>query len=386
MSLCGVLHSGVMSVKIIVGLQWGDEGKGKIIDALSHDAKHIVRAQGGNNAGHTVIVEGKEYHFHLVPSGILYPHTKCYIGGGVVIDPESLLEEMREIEGHGVSFEGRFFISPYAHVITDEHKKRDLEREKEQKIGTTGRGIGPAYIDRAARVGIRMAEYDGPLKKYVYSFEQGLAGYDKILLEGAQGVALDVTFGTYPFVTSSQTISGGICAGAGVGPTRVDEVIGVLKSYTTRVGNGPFPTELAESEQGLFPGNEAAREVGTTTGRPRRIGWFDAVMARRAVALCGVTSIALTKLDILDGHQEIKICKGYGSENFPVTSKDFESLNIEYEVMEGWMCETRGVRKWSDMPEKAKRYVERIEELCGAPIDLVSVGPGREDLIERGGS
>ncbi|MGE5196367.1 MAG: adenylosuccinate synthase, partial [Anaerolineae bacterium] len=319
---------------IVVGLQWGDEGKGKVIDLLSAKARHVVRSQGGNNAGHTIVVDEQEYRFHLVPSGILYAHTDCYIGGGTAIDPEVLLQEIEQLESKGIEVQGRLSISPYAHLVLPYHRELDRLSELQKgslAIGTTKRGIGPCYVDRADRLGIRMGElidkdilkkrldetlkiknkqypeffekdavdskalysscfeWGQKLKKFIFPIEtklsQALKRNEDVLFEGAHGTFLDVTFGTYPYVTSSSTLSSGICAGAGIGPSRIQHTLGVVKAYTTRVGNGPLPTALKPEEEALFLTHEAAREIGTTTGRKRRLGWFDAVLVRYAVNL-----------------------------------------------------------------------------------------------------
>lgn len=422
-----------MPAIIVVGAQWGDEGKGKIIDMLSASAKHVVRAQGGNNAGHTVIIGTEEYKLHLVPSGILYPHPFCYIGGGTVIDPAVLLDEIESLEKRGIQVQGRLKISGSAHVIFPFHKLWDSVSEQSKgrrAIGTTGRGIGPCYIDKTSRSGIRMAELIEPaalerrLKTVIaekneelksmegipllneeeifitYSaFGKRLAPFaadtekdvndaldagENVLLEGAQGTFLDITFGTYPYVTSSNTIAGGICAGAGVGPTRIGHTIGVVKAYSTRVGNGPFPTEVNEQE--LFIDHLQAREVGTTTGRTRRIGWFDAVLARQAVRLNGIDSIALTKLDILDRLDEIKLCTGYQKQgrlldHFPVKAEDYEGLQPVYEIHPGWRQPVGNIKSIEQLPTNAQKYLRRIESLCRAPISMLSVGPERERTI-----
>jgi adenylosuccinate synthase len=420
---------------IVVGLQWGDEGKGKMIDLLSAQAKYIVRAQGGNNAGHTIVVSGSEYRFHLVPSGILYPHTRCYIGGGTVIDPEALLQEMDGLMDQGVSMEGRLFLSSYAHVIFPYHRLLDKlfeERKGAHAIGTTGRGIGPCYADRASRIGIRVgelvsprifekkleqvlsmknlelqeffkhpklsleeitsqyAEYGKRLLPFVAPVESEIAEaldrQDNVLFEGAHGTLLDVSFGTYPYVTSSSCLAAGICAGAGVGPNRIDHVLGVIKAYTTRVGNGPLPTALSQEEESLFLGHVAAREIGTTTGRKRRLAWFDAVLARFAINLNGVDSLAVTKLDVLDQLAQIKICTGYlldgkKIEVPPPLCEDLERVQPVYESLPGWQTSTSGITKLEELPKNARKYVDRLQELCQVPISMISLGPERERTL-----
>ena len=412
----------------VVGMQWGDEGKGKVIDLLSENAEHVVRAQGGNNAGHTLVVSGKEYRFHLIPSGILYPHTKCYIGGGTVIDPASLLEEIEGLKKQGISYVKRLYISRYAHIIMPYHQLIDQLAEKQKgnaAVGTTGKGIGPCYADKINRVGIRLGDlldanafkkklegliqlknkelekiYDAKpmqveeiLEEYI-AFAQKLAPFaapveemlfeasqknERILFEGAQGALLDNTFGTYPFVTSSCTLSGGICSGLGVGPSKVGHILGVTKAYMTRVGNGPFPTELKEDELRLFPGHGDSREVGTTTGRKRHIGWFDAFLLKYTICLNGVDSIALTKLDILDGLDEIKICTGYKHhKSFPTTLDHVEPI---YESHPGWKKPTRNIQSYDELPSNARSYVRRIEEFCNTSVSLVSIGPEREKVL-----
>lgn len=415
----------------VIGMQWGDEGKGKVIDLLSENAHHIARAQGGNNAGHTIVVAGKEFRFHLIPSGILYPHTKCYIGGGTVIDPSSLLAEIEGLKKHGVSHVKRLYISAYAHVVFPYHRLIDQLSEGEKggkAVGTTGRGIGPCYTDKISRCGIRLADLLNPetfqakleaavaqknreLEKYyghppvawmpIYreylGYAKELAPFvapveellfqaakkgDKILFEGAQGALLDITFGTYPYVTSSCTLSGGIGSGIGFGPSWIDQTIGVTKAYTTRVGNGPLPTELLGDELARFPDHKASREVGTTTGRKRRIGWFDAFLLRHTICLNGADTLALTKLDILDELDEIKICTGYKHcKTFPRTVEELNKAVPIYETHPGWKKSIRDVKIYDDLPSLAKAYVRRIEELCETPVSLISVGPEREKTL-----
>jgi adenylosuccinate synthase len=422
----------------ILGMQWGDEGKGKVVDLLSEKAKHIARAQGGNNAGHTILVgspEPREFRFNLIPSGILYPDSKCYIGGGTVLDPPGLLKEMEGLRTHQVSFEKRLFISSYAHVVMPYHKLLDKlceERMGSSAIGTTGKGIGPCYVDKVRRTGIRMAElidpqlfrarletvlplkneefekiygvpgldgerlyaeygeYGKKLKPYVAPVEEMLfeahVKKESILFEGAQGALLDVTFGTYPFVTSSCTLAGGVSAGLGFGPTRIGHVLGVAKAYTTRVGNGPFPTELGSHELALFPDHVASREIGTTTGRKRRIGWLDIPILRTTCRWNGADSLALMKLDILDGLEEVKICVGYllngkKMEFFPTTVETLSEVEPIYEMHPGWRRSTKGCQIYDDLPHQAKKYIRRIEHLLNVPISLISVGPEREKTV-----
>jgi adenylosuccinate synthase len=443
-----------MNSVVVVGLQWGDEGKGKMIDYLASSYHHIVRAQGGNNAGHTILVAEKEFRFHLVPSGILYPETSCYIAGGVVITPEVLLEEIDALEKQGISIQGRLFLSPLAHVIFPYHRLLDSLSEKSrggqllqqttgssscytggQSIGTTGRGIGPCYMDRAGRQGIRVAElidssilenrlkavlkeknqiithiygleplefaplFDAykvlgqRLKPFVADVECMLAGAlkkkEKVLFEGANGTFLDVTFGTVPYVTSSWTTASGVAYGAGIGPSRIDHVLGIVKAYTTRVGSGPLPTAFSADEASLFLDNQTAREIGSTTGRIRRMGWFDAVLVKRSVELSGVDSLAITKLDVLDSLKEIKLCVGYRLNGqqisyFPARHEELEKLEPIYETVRGWFCSTKEAKSYHELPKEAKHYLSLIEELCKAPIQYVSVGPEREKTLNLG--
>ena len=416
---------------IIVGLQWGDEGKGKVVDLLSEKVTHIIRTQGGHNAGHTVIVDNEEYCFHMIPSGILYPHTICYLGGGTVIEPKNLIQEIEGLEKRGISFKNRFLISKYAHLIFPYHALLDQyieENKGKQSVGTTSRGIGPCYTDRASRLGLRIADllspksfkekltialedknklfqavYNKPpldletiyrdylsyakrLEPYIsdveYHIHQARAQKASILVEGAQGALLDLHFGTYPFVTSSNTMSGGVCAGGGIGPLEIDKVLGIVKAYTTRVGNGPFPTEFSQD----LIDHKGAREFGTTTGRMRRAGWFDAMMVRYAVEMSGVSSIALSKLDILDPFQEINICVGYTLDGkslkcHPVLAEELDRVQPIYESVSGWETSTKEAKSFSDLPANAKKYIRKLEKLCGAPIDLISVGPKRTNTI-----
>ncbi|MBS0603704.1 MAG: adenylosuccinate synthase [Verrucomicrobia bacterium] len=420
---------------IVVGAQWGDEGKGKVIDLLAERAEFIVRSQGGNNAGHTIIVKGEEYRFHLVPSGILYPHAQCFIMGGTVIDPKVLLEEIKGLEEKGVVLKGRLHLSPYAHVIFPFHRlidKLSEESKGAQAIGTTGRGIGPCYADKASRCGIRIcelidpkllesrlrfalsmknrelqaiynqppldfdaiykeyAEYGKLLAPFVGEPEKsvGIACREnkKVLFEGAHGTLLDITFGTYPYVTSSSTISSGVSGGAGIGASRITHTIGVVKAYTTRVGAGPLPSALTEQEQNLFLDNVTAREIGTTTGRKRRIGWFDACLVRYAACLNGMDSLALTKLDVLDNLKEIKICTGYrlrGKELDypPPVIEDLGQVEPIYETMPGWNCSTRDIASYDLLPKEAKAYIERLCQLVSTPLSILSLGPEREKTL-----
>ncbi|HEX6801293.1 MAG TPA: adenylosuccinate synthase [Candidatus Binatia bacterium] len=423
-----------MSNIAIIGAQWGDEGKGKIVDLFTQDADVIVRYQGGNNAGHTLVVNGKKTVLHLVPSGALHADKLCVIGNGVVVDPEVLIDEIGALKAQGhLTSDEQLRISEQAHVIMPYHKLIDQARERlrgEGMIGTTGRGIGPAYEDKVARVGIRFVDlleedtfreklerniqeknfylkailkekaldfaeihdsygsFRDKLKGYVTNtgllLDQKIRAGKRVLFEGAQGTLLDVDHGTYPYVTSSSTITGGACSGSGVGPQHIQQVIGISKAYTTRVGSGPFPTELYGPE-GETLRREGA-EFGATTGRSRRCGWFDAVGVRHAVRMNGMTGIALTKLDVLTGFKKIPICTAYryqGStvDEFPASSKVMQGAEPVYEEMAGWEAPLDNVRKFSDLPAAAQKYVKRIEAVIGTEIILVSVGPGREQTI-----
>jgi adenylosuccinate synthase len=420
---------------IVVGAQWGDEGKGKVVDLLAERAEYIVRSQGGNNAGHTIVVKGEEFKFHLIPSGVLYPHAQSFIAGGTVIDPKVLLEEINGLRNKGIALEGRLHLSPYAHVILPHHRLFDALIEKRKgahAIGTTGRGIGPCYTDKASRIGIRIAElidpalfekhlrfvlplkneelqsiyshepldfdaiykeysaYGKALAPFVSEVEQTVAKACKenrnVLFEGAHGTLLDITFGTYPYVTSSSTISSGVSGGAGVGPSQISHTIGVVKAYTTRVGAGPLPSALSEAEAKLFLDPVAAREVGTTTGRLRRLGWFDACLVRFAACLNGLNSLALTKLDILDSLKEIKICthyrlRGKQLDYPPATIEDLASVEPVYEVMPGWNSSTKEISSYEELPKEARAYVERLCALVGVPLSILSLGPERERTL-----
>ena len=424
-----------MKTVAVIGLQWGDEGKGKIVDLLSQEAEVVVRSQGGNNAGHSVISEGVNYHFHLIPSGILNPKALCFIGGGVVVDPSSLLKEMDQLTEKNIFFENRLEISPYAHVIFPYHLLLDQLAEKEKgklAVGTTGRGIGPCYSDKIQRLGIRMGElvhpetlkeklktilpiknrllqniyrhsplsfdliyqnyleYAKKLKNFVKPIEQKLfqALHDnkKILFEGAQGALLDVDYGTYPYVTSSHTTSGGAAIGAGVGPKSICQVIGVMKAYTSRVGNGPFPTEFESHESFIDP--IKAKEFGTTTGRKRRLGWFDAVLVSHAIRLNGVDSIALTRLDILDHLPKIRICKGYYLDHqeidcLPLNWEDLKRVKPIYEECEGWQVSTKEMKHLEELPKNSRLFLSKLESLLNISIDIISYGPEREKTWQQ---
>lgn len=421
---------------IVIGLQWGDEGKGKVVDLLASRASHIVRSQGGNNAGHTIKTEGKELALHLLPSGILHPHAHCYIAGGCLIDPKVLTEEIKNAEKGGIALMHRLHISPYAHVIFPIHCLLDrLHEEKKGKkaIGTTGRGIGPCIEDRSSRVGLRMAELIRPdifeeklhlfyemknlilekifgqkpidvkaifeeyaifgefLRPFITDVEgrisEALFRDETVLFEGAHGTLLDTIYGSYPYVTSSSTLASGICAGAGIGPRYIDEIFGVLKAYTTRVGAGPLPTAVDPDTLENFQEAQDFREVGTTTGRARRIGWLDLVLARHAAVLNGVTQLVLTKLDILDVLPEICVCVGYSLDGQkidkpPPLIEDWERIEPIYETMPGWQTSTKEVEKIRELPKNARKYIDRIEEFCNVSIGMISVGPAREETIE----
>ena len=417
-----------MANQVVVGLQWGDEGKGKIVDLLASKAAVVARFQGGNNAGHTLVVDGEQLILHLVPSGILHSGNRCVIGNGVVVDPEVLLQELDALEVRGVPITPeRLAISTTAHVILPYHRRLDQCREAARaagKIGTTGRGIGPTYEDKIARRGIRIGTFinDGarraaieavlPDKNRQLTEWYGAEGFTfeeleawaaplaarlaplvtdtpallhaakqagkSILFEGAQGTFLDIDHGTYPFVTSSNTLAGAACTGTGVGPADIDHVVGVTKAYTTRVGSGPFPTAIGgEAEESL---RQVGGEFGATTGRPRRCGWFDAALVRRAVQLNGVTHIALTKLDILSDYGELKICTDYRDTADPGQPGEREPV---YETVAGWKEDIRGARTWDALPKTCQDYITRIEALVGAPAALLSVGPGRREVIVR---
>jgi len=417
----------------VVGIQWGDEGKGKIIDMLSNFADIIVRFQGGANAGHTIVAEGKKVILHLIPSGVLHEGKLCVIGNGVVLDPEVLEKEINELKALGfIKNDKKFMISGLAHIIMPYHKKLDVLKESKgaKKIGTTGRGIGPAYEDKVSRMGIRVIDLIDKkvfsekvkqnleiknfiIKKYFKSegFKaiEVIRGYEKyrkmlktyvgdttgflnhciekkkkILFEGAQGTYLDIDHGTYPYVTSSNTISGNIASGSGVPPTAIDYILGICKAYTTRVGEGPFPTELSDQTGEKI--REIGGEYGATTGRPRRCGWFDAVIARRAVKLNGVKGLSIMKLDVLDSFEKINICVKYriGKRLFaepPMGTNAYYKCEPVYEEMDGWKTSLKGVEQYDDLPVNAKIYLKRIEELVGVPVDIVSTGPERERTI-----
>ncbi|PMB04694.1 adenylosuccinate synthase [Fischerella thermalis CCMEE 5273] len=422
-----------MSTVVVVGTQWGDEGKGKITDYLAEKAEVVSRYQGGNNAGHTIVFGGKKYKLHLIPSGIFYSEKVCVLGNGMVLHPQALIEELTYLRNHGVSTQN-LRISDRAHVIMPYHIKLDMAEESRKgsgKIGTTGKGIGPAYMDKAARTGIRVSdlldrerfveklkqnlEDKNRLLEKVYNmpgftFEEIIEPYlacadqmrpyvtdtsvvlndaidsgKRVLFEGAQGVMLDIDQGTYPFVTSSNPVAGGVCIGSGVGPTKIHHVIGVAKAYTTRVGDGPFPTELFDETGDQI--REVGREYGTTTGRPRRVGWFDSVVVRHARRVSGITGLSLNSLDVLTGLEKVKICTAYKYrgrliENYPASLDVLAECEPVYEELPGWNEDITGIRNLSDLPLATQHYVERITQLTGIPLTLFSVGPGREQTIQ----
>jgi adenylosuccinate synthase len=422
-----------MATRVLIGGQWGDEGKGKIVDVLTEKADWIARFQGGNNAGHTVKVGNRKYVLHLIPSGILREGKTCILGNGCVIDPSGFLMELAEVQQDGIDTEGRLWISDRAQLALPYHKALDGAREgrhkdKGVKIGTTKRGIGPAYVDKMQRTGLRAGEilvegFEEKLRKNLHDHNQllKLHGQDEmdeeavvkevlaatekmkpmivdttlllnqavlkgksVLFEGAQGTMLDIDHGSYPFVTSSNTTSGGAATGTGVPPNRIEDVIGVVKAYTTRVGEGPFPTELFDAV-----GEEIAKvgdEFGATTGRARRCGWFDAVVARYAVMVNGINWWAVTKLDVLDGFETLKICVAYELdgeriEYLPAQIEKFAACTPVYEEIPGWNCATTEARTWEDLPENCRKYIQRLEELTCAPAGFVSVGPKRDETI-----
>lgn len=424
-----------MPANIVVGTQWGDEGKGKIIDIIASRADVVVRSQGGNNAGHTVVNDGQTYKLHLIPSGILYKNTLCLIGAGVVLDPKDLLSEIDNLSPRGISFDN-LKIDPRAHVVMPWHITLDGLSEKfrgNSDIGTTKRGIGPCYMDKYERCGIRVydlvhpevfaekvrmtgklknkiitevyggephdieaiikeyTEYGKRLAKYVDDVSvivyEAAKANKTIMFEGAQATLLDIDFGTYPYVTSSHPLSAGVCVGTGVGPMIISNIIGVAKAYTTRVGKGPFPTEL-DDEIGEAIRNKGG-EFGTTTGRPRRTGWFDAVIVRHSVRVNGLSSLAINKLDTLGGVGDLKVCVAYKKpdgtviENFPAALEELADCVPVYETLKGFDDDISSCRSFDELPEACKKYIERLEELCDCHISMVGVGPDREQIIER---
>ena len=390
------------NTRVIVGSQWGDEGKGKVVDLLSEKIDMVVRCQGGNNAGHTIVVGGKKLITHLIPSGILHPKTICVIASGVVVDLKVLAEEIKSLEDLDIDVISRLRISDRAHAILPEHIERDKNREEsrgDKKIGTTGRGIGPCYQDKISRSGYRIGNCSSVLSgEYLEAYNKisscicdtvdlvhnALEEDQFILFEGAQGAMLDIDHGTYPYVTSSNTTSAGICTGAGIPPQAITKVTGIVKAYCTRVGEGPFPTELHD-ELGEKIRKEGG-EFGATTGRPRRCGWLDLVALKHATRLNGITDFALTKLDVLDTLDEIKVCTGYEYNGkkysyFPADLEIAENVSPIYESFPGWKSSTVEAKKLEDLPENARKYLEKIQEHTGIPYSMVSVGPDREQTI-----
>jgi len=423
-----------MSNIVIVGAQWGDEGKGKVVDFLSEKADVIARYQGGNNAGHTVVINNEKFILHLIPSGILRKGKTCIIGNGVVVDPASLIEEIEKLKGRGVKVDKNLLLSKNAHLIMPYHMAIDRESERcrgNKNIGTTGRGIGPAYADKMARRGIRVADLLHPStfreklsvnlpdinflleKRYrvsgfkIEDIYKAYMGYAKklaahiadtdiiinemisqkrnVLFEGAQGTLLDIDHGTYPYVTSSSSIAGGACTGLGVGPTKISKVLGIAKAYTTRVGSGPFPTEIKNALGEEI--REKGGEYGATTGRPRRCGWLDIVVLRHAARINGLTGIAITKLDVLDGIKTLKICTSYKHKGkiykeFPKEIGIIEGCTPLYEEVKGWSTSTVGITDFGKLPHAAKAYIRKIQSLLGVEIQLISTGQKRDEIIQ----
>jgi adenylosuccinate synthase len=418
---------------VVIGTQWGDEGKGKIVDWLTDHAQGVVRFQGGHNAGHTLVIGAKKTVLHLIPSGILRGNVDCYIGNGVVVSPQALVEEMNELEGAGVPVASRLRISEACPLILAYHGALDRAREAargNEKIGTTGRGIGPAYEDKVARRAIRLQDLFKPVRfadklrelldyhnfvlvqyhrqepvDFQKTLEETLALAPRLqplvadvpralyeanrdgknlLFEGAQGSLLDIDHGTYPYVTSSNCVAGAAAAGAGIGPMHLHYVLGITKAYSTRVGSGPFPTELSDGIGERL--RQRGQEFGATTGRPRRTGWFDAAALKRSIQLNGVSGLCITKLDVLDGAESVKICVGYEvggkvSDILPVGAEELECCVPVYEELRGWEASTVGVKKFDGLPKPARDYLKRIESLCGVPIDLISTGAERDETI-----
>ncbi|MDP3790642.1 MAG: adenylosuccinate synthase [Candidatus Omnitrophota bacterium] len=415
----------------IIGAQWGDEGKGKVIDIYARNADYIARYQGGNNAGHTVVIGKDSFVLHLIPSGILHNGKICVIGNGVVVDPKALLEEIQMLESKGIKVDSRLFVSKDAHIIFPYHRKLDELREaKKKNIGTTKKGIGPCYADKVARLGIRFvdllnddifreklranldeknpifskiynvegysfdelykeyADYGKKVRKYVCDtavmLNDAIKAKKRVLFEGAQGTLLDVDHGTYPYVTSSNSTAGGAATGTGVGPTKIDKVIGVVKAYTTRVGEGPFPTEFGEDLMDKI--RQKGREFGATTGRPRRCGWFDGIVVKHAVMVNGLDEIVVTKLDVLDCLDSLKICTAYKFEgklykDFPSDAKLLNNCEPVYEEMPGWKTDTTAVTSYSGLPKNAKKYLKKIQSILGTKIALISVGSDRKQTF-----
>jgi len=420
-----------MSVTVLVGSQWGDEGKGKIVDILSENYKIVARYQGGANAGHTVEIGDKKFVLHLIPSGILRDDVMCVIGNGVVVDPIALLEEIEILEKSGIKIDGRLLISHNAHLIMPYHKVLDsISESGANKIGTTGRGIGPCYVDKYARKGIKASdllnkeklerkirenlkeknalikqvygqeeldveeivkqylEFDKKIGKYIKDtpafLNEKIDEGESVLLEGAQGALLDVDHGTYPFVTSSSPTSGGACTGSGIPPTKIDSVVGIVKAYTTRVGNGPFPTELLDEEGEKL--RKIGYEFGATTGRPRRCGWYDAFLLKYSAMINGITSVAITKLDVLSGFEKIKVCVAYELDGEILTSYPddvdiLQKIKPVYETLEGWNSDISNCLSYEELPQKTKEYLSFIAEKSKIKIGIISVGPKREQTF-----
>ena len=424
-----------MSVVVAIGAQWGDEGKGKIVDLLTESASAVVRYQGGNNAGHTIIRDGKKYIFQLIPSGILENNVACVIGNGVVLDPEGLIKELEKLKEQGISTKDKLKISDRVHLIFPFHKIIDRLREEKlskNKIGTTGKGIGPAYEDKISRRGIRLGDvrddedfrtifetfytekkeylakffgytdipthqecYDTLMRQWqiLSPFIEDTTGLlhrlldsnKNILLEGAQGTFLDIDHGSYPFVTSSNTSIGGACTGSGIPPAKIDHVLGIVKAYTTRVGSGPFVCELDDADGKKL--QEKGSEFGAVTGRIRRCGWFDAVLAKHAARINGMGSMAMMKLDVLDTFEKIKICVAYENsagkkiDKVPSRLSDYQGLKPVYEEAEGWTQDITGIRQYDELPVNCKKYIRRVSELCGIPVSIISTGPDRKQTM-----
>ena len=425
-----------MANRVVVGTQWGDEGKGKIVDLLASSADWVARYSGGANAGHTVKIGSKSFALHLVPTGILAPRVRCLIGSGMVIDLPRLFEEIDGLKKNRIEVEGRLFVAASAHLVLPHHKQLEARAEgrlsQNDRIGTTMRGIGPAYADKVGRRGVRTADLIDPKRlrqsvsevmrywddisggfltdsgclaesviEELLSYRERLVPMlvdpskvlddcsrrgESVLFEGAQGILLDIDFGTYPYVTSSNGTIGGVCTGLGVPPRAIDGVLGVLKAYTTRVGDGPMPTELTDAVGERL--RAAGNEFGAVTGRPRRCGWFDAVVARFAARVNGLDAVALTKLDVLDGFEEVPVCVGYrhggvSIRDFPSDLGTLSSCEPVYDVLPGWSRPTAGVRRFEDLPAEAHRYIAHLEQVIGVPVGIVSTGPDREDTIVR---
>ena len=420
-----------MSVQIVVGAQWGDEGKGKIVDILSQNVDIVARYQGGANAGHTIVIGDREHVLHLIPAGIFHSHVTCVIGNGVVVDPIALISEINQLTQLGVDLNGRLLISHNAHLIMPYHKLLDTVREKHSEpIGTTGRGIGPAYIDKARRVGIRIVDllrrdvFVGKLKtnieennqilKKIYGeaeldidkivseyeeFDNRIKGYvtdtalflntalrenKRIVAEGAQGALLDIDHGTYPYVTSSNPTAGGACTGLGIPPTSVSSILGVVKAYCTRVGNGPFPTELHDSTGEQL--REIGHEYGATTGRPRRCGWFDAFAVRYSAMVNGIKQVAVTKLDVLDSFDEIKVCVGYRLggkllKSFPCDTQTLDSVAPHYETFDGWKTKTSGATSYAALPANVHKFIQALSSLTDTEVKMISNGARRDQIL-----